>query len=111
MTKRDLRWVVDAVIRNNCCDSLRATFPTIFNHDLFKWYNPIKLFFPTLADDWLRLSKVSANFVEERTRSRDKVVDRNDIIFTLFAAHDPKTGDKLTDIEVLDQAHRMVAAG
>lgn len=43
--------------------------------------------------------------------SEEKMSRRNDIMSALLAAKDPKTGTKLSEAEVWEEAHLMIAAG
>lgn len=114
VTKCDQRALVSTIMASSCHSSLEASFSTFLNtkfNKWFKWFNPNKSVSSTPAIERERLLRVLAGLIEERTHSKENESDRKDLISILSAARDPKTGDKLTEVEVRDEARSMLALG
>lgn len=111
VTKCDHRALVDTIMTSSCHGRLEASFPTFLNASFKKWLDPDKSFTSPLANGRQRLFRVLAKLTEERTQSQDNNVDRNDSKSVLSIARDPKTGEKLTEAEVRDEARSMLVLG
>lgn len=63
------------------------------------------------ADERQRLLGILDEWTEERTPSKEKTGDRNDLMSILYDARDPKTGERFTEDEIRDEAYSLLAAG
>lgn len=111
ITKCDHRGLVNTIMASSCHHCSGTSLPTLLDAKFDKWFNPDKSTSSPPANERQRLLRVLAELTEERTQSEGKVVDRNDLTSILSDAHDPKTGDKFTEVEVRDEARWMLAAG
>lgn len=110
ITNHDLRWLVNAVAFNNCHNYLKIAFPPPFNRQPRAWKNPFGIFYLSPANDEKRLTEVLNKWTNQPT-NQEKADDRHDIWSILATAQDPKTGDRLTAVELRDEAILLLTAG
>jgi len=109
ITNPDLRWVIEAIVAGNRHIYMRFACPWLFN---LPWGNPSRWLFPNMSNERQQFTKVSNEFTEERMALIEAgTFDRQDIMSSLLAARDPKTGEKLSVAETWSEAHLMIAAG
>ena len=111
VTKLELRWIVVALFKSSYRDGLKLAFPWLFDVDFNHWYNPSTWSFRDMADEPDRISDVFTKYSNDRLISMEKANERIDIVSTLLAAHDPKTGGQFSDLETWDEVTMMMAAG
>lgn len=107
-----LRWLVEAIVSGNRHIYMRFAYPPLFNLDPSRWYSPARWLFPGMCTERTSFSSIAEQYSKERmTMMEEGKMERNDIMSALLAAHDPRTGEKLSEAEVWTEAHLMIAAG
>ncbi len=111
VTKRDLRCLVNAIMVSSCHYRSKTSFSMFLWTKSNEWLESGKSMSPPWADERQRFWGILDEWTEERTQSKEKTGDRNDLMSILSDARDPKTGDGLTEDEVRNEARSLLAAG
>ncbi len=111
IAKHELRWLATTIVKNTRLSDLKIAFPWLLEDDSARWRRPFRWIFQTLGDEANRVSELLAKYSNESAVSLEKHDERSDLVSTLIAAHDAKTGDKLASFEVWDEANLMILAG
>lgn len=109
ITSPSLRWLIDAIVAGNQNVYLRLACPWLFNLPFIK---PARWLFPSMNREKNDFITLSNEYTAERMKMMEQGnFDRKDIMAASLAAQDPKTEDKLTQMEAWSEAHLMIAAG
>lgn len=111
ITKGDLRWLVNAFARKDRRSSISIAFAALFKVNLRNWDDFERWIFPGIVNERNRLIEISTRHSQQRKTSKESMAGRTDIMSTLLAARDPKTGSKFIEAELWEEAQLMIAAG
>ena len=109
--KHELRRLASAIRDSDYQRTLQSALPWLYN---------IQSSWATCVTSWpfgnfwgkpKRLSELLARYPKEREALPGSLEERSDIVSTLLAAHDSKTGYKLSVSEVWDAVGSMMMAG